>query len=203
MMKNHMMKTIWLDVKTGWKQALLSYNTKTLYFSNSEHYLSGLIVKHLRTKLKRISVKQALTELRQKFWLCQSRDFVWKVLKNCFLCRKHEVPLFQYPITPSLRRWRLFVSYSFYTTGIDSFGPLYVKLNRGSKLGSMAPLHKVCHFVHMSIKLMCDFRRCSTVRRKFIYSKHQGSIKTFIPRLGFPSYVNSDVGRTFGSIETW
>ena len=97
-MKNHKMKTIWLDVKAGWKQALPSYNTKTLYFSNSEHYISGLIKKHLHTKLKRISVKQTLTELRQKFWLCQSRDFVWKVLKNCFLCRKHEVPLFQSPL---------------------------------------------------------------------------------------------------------
>ena len=147
------------------KQALLPYNSKTLYFSNSDHYTSGLIVKNLHTKLKLISVKQTLTELRQKFWLCRSRDFVWKVLKNCFLCRKHEVPLFQYPITPSLRRWRLFVSYSFYTTGINNFGPLYVKLNLGSKLGSKALLHKVCHFPHVSIKSRSDFRRCSTVRR--------------------------------------
>ena len=51
---------------------------------NSEHYLSELIVKHLHTKLKHSPVKQTLTELRQKFWLCRGRNFVRKVLKNCF-----------------------------------------------------------------------------------------------------------------------
>ena len=101
---------------------------------NSEHYLSELIVKHLHTKLKHSPVKQTLTELRQKFWLCRGRNFVRKVLKNCFfLCRKYEGPPFQYPIAPPLTKLRLFDSYAFYTTGIDNFGPFYVKLNFDSK----------------------------------------------------------------------
>ena len=110
---------------------------------NSEHYLSELTVKHLHTKLKHISVKQTLTELRQKFWLCRGRKFVRRAIENCFLCRKYEGPPFQYPISPPLTKLRLFDSYAFHTTGIDNFGPFYVKMNFDSKSDSEAPLHKV------------------------------------------------------------
>ena len=48
------------------KHAPLGYDTKNPSLLNSEHYLSELIVKHLHTYLKHISVKQTLTESRQK-----------------------------------------------------------------------------------------------------------------------------------------
>ena len=66
------------------KQNIENNETKTPYLLNSENYLSELIVKHLPTKLKHMSVKQTVTELRQKFWLCRGRNFVRRVLKNCF-----------------------------------------------------------------------------------------------------------------------
>ena len=59
------------------KHTPLPYDTKTPYLLNSEHYLSELIVKYLYTKLKHISVKQTLTELRQKFCLFRGSNFVW------------------------------------------------------------------------------------------------------------------------------
>ena len=62
---------------------------KYTYLLDPEHYLSELIAKDLDTKLKRISVKQTLEELRQKYWLCSGRSFVSKILRNCHLCRKH------------------------------------------------------------------------------------------------------------------
>ena len=67
------------------KHATLPYDTKTPYMLNSEYYLSEKkIVKNLHAKLKHISIKQTLTELKQKVWLCQGRNFVRKVLKNVF-----------------------------------------------------------------------------------------------------------------------
>ena len=100
------------------------------------------------------------------------------------------------PITSPLEKFRSFDSYKFYTTGINDFGPLYVKLKFDSKTDSEATLHKiyVCHIVHMCIRSRCDFRHCSTVRYQFIYSKHQ--------QTGCPTYIISDGGRNFVSIET-
>ena len=91
------------------KHATLPYDTKTPYMLNSEYYLSELIVKNLHAKLKHISIKQTLTELKQKVWLCQGRNFVRKVLKNCFLCKKYEGPPFQCPITTPLTKFCLTV----------------------------------------------------------------------------------------------
>ena len=55
------------------KHAPLPYETNTPYVLNSEHYLSELIVKHLHTKLKHISIKQTLTELKQKMVMSRQK----------------------------------------------------------------------------------------------------------------------------------
>ena len=181
------------------KHTPLPYDTKTPYLLNSEHYLRELIVKHLYTKLKHISVKQTLTELRQKFCLFRGSNFVWKVLKNWFLCRKYEGPPFQYPITPPLTKLRLFNSYTFYTTWIDNFGPLYVKLNFDSKLDSKPPLHKV----YVSLFSFASSRGVILdVVPRLDASSFIRSIKRFISRRGCPPYIISDGGRNFVSVET-
>ena len=151
-----------------------------------------MTVKHLQTKLKHISVKQILTELRQKFWLCRGRNFVWKVLKNCFLCRKYEGPPFQYPIIPPLTKLRLFDSYAFYTTGVHNFGPLYVKLNFDSISDREAPLHKV-----YVTSFTCASSRgvILDVVPRLDASSFIRNIKRFISRRGCPKYIISDNGR--------
>ena len=77
-----LIKKIWLDAEAFETRTSLPYDTKTPYLSNSEHWLSDLILKHLPTKWKHISAKQTLTELRRKIWLCRGRNFVLKALKN-------------------------------------------------------------------------------------------------------------------------
>ena len=86
------------------KNAPLPYEIKTAYLINMEHCLATLIVKHFHERLLHISIKQTLTELRQKYWICRGRNFVRKILRNCNLCRKYEGPPYQYPATPSLTK---------------------------------------------------------------------------------------------------
>ena len=90
------------------KNAPLPYDSKTPYLINSEHYLCELIVNYFHFSVTHISIKQTLTEIRQKFWTCRGRRFVRKVLKKCSLCRKYEGPSYQYPATPALTKLRLF-----------------------------------------------------------------------------------------------
>ena len=86
------------------KNAPLPYETKTPYLINTEHCLATLIVKHFHESLLHISIKQTLTELRQKYWICRGKNFVRKILRNSNLCRKHEGPPYQYPAIPSLTK---------------------------------------------------------------------------------------------------
>ena len=102
----------------------LPYNAKTTYLINSEHYLARLIVEYFHRGLRHVTKKQTLSELRQKFWICRSRAFVRKVLKDCTLCRRFEVSVSR---CTTFIKLRLYDESSYYTSGIDNFGPLYVK----------------------------------------------------------------------------
>ena len=72
------------------ENAPLPYEIKTPYLINKYQCLATLIAKHFHESLLHISVKQTLTELRQKYWICRCRNFVRKILQNCNLCRKYE-----------------------------------------------------------------------------------------------------------------
>ena len=68
-----------------------------------------------------------MTKLRQNFRIFRGRSFVRKVLKIRILCRKSEGLQYQYPATPPLTKLRLYDTHAFSTTGLDGFGPLYLK----------------------------------------------------------------------------
>ena len=82
---------------------------------------------------------------------------------------------------------------------IDNFGPLHVKLNFDSNSDSEAPLHKV--YVTL---FTCALSRgvILDVVLRVGASSFIRSIKRFISRRGCPTYIISDGGRNFVSVET-
>ena len=50
------------------ENTLLPYESKTPYLINRHHILAELTVTDIHIKLKHISIKQTLTEVRQQFW---------------------------------------------------------------------------------------------------------------------------------------
>ena len=56
------------------------------------------------------------------------RKFVRKLLRKCILCKKIEGKSYAYPPSPPLTAFRLKDTHSFDTTGVDNFGPLFVKV---------------------------------------------------------------------------
>lgn len=63
------------------RNALLPNESKTPCLIIVEHYFSELIVNYFHSSLKHISIKQTLTEIWQKFWICHYRNLVWKFWK--------------------------------------------------------------------------------------------------------------------------
>ena len=109
------------------KNAPLPYQAKAPYMINSEHYLAALIVNDIHTRFKHISIKQSLTELRQNFWICRGRQFVRNIIRKCVICKKYEGPSYQYPVSPPVSELRMNNDFAFYATGVDNFGPVFVK----------------------------------------------------------------------------
>ena len=178
--------------------APLPYDSKTPYLINSEHYLCQLIVNYFHFSLKHISIKQTVTEIRQKFWICRGRCFVRKVLKKCSLCQKYEGPSYQYPATPALTKLRLFDRYSFFTTGIDNFGPLYLK-----------PIFNIQTNDVTLNKVWVTLFTCAASRAIILdlvpgLDAHSfiKCFRRFVSRRGCPNFVISDGGKNFVSVET-
>ena len=88
---------------------------------------STVIVTDIDIKLRHISLKQTLTEIHPRFWICSGRCFMRNILSKCLLCRRFERPRYSYPTTPPLTKLRLENNYAFYVSSVDNFGSLYVK----------------------------------------------------------------------------
>ena len=180
------------------KNAPLPYETKMPILINPEHYLAELLVLRFHKSLKHISVKQTLTELRQKYWILRGRNFVRKIVKNCTICKRYEGPPFQYPATPSLTKLRLNDTHAFHTVGIDNFGPLFIKPIFGGQSDSL-PMYKVWVTLYTcaaSRGIMLD------IVPKIDSNSFIKSFRRFISRRGCPSIVISDGGKNFTSTES-
>ena len=57
------------------RESPLLFEVKTRILISSSHRIAELIVTDLYIRLKHISIKQTLTELRQTFWICKGRSF--------------------------------------------------------------------------------------------------------------------------------
>ena len=107
--------------------APLPYETRSPILLDSYHPLTKLIILNIHERNKRIGYKHTLTEFRQRFWIVQGRKLVRNLLRKCIICKKIEGKSYAYPPFPPLTALQLKDSHPFDTTGVDNFGPLFVK----------------------------------------------------------------------------
>ena len=74
-----------------------------------------------------------LSLIRQKYWIPQGQSSLKKVLKRCTLCRRHEGGPYKMPLMPPIPTERVSVAVPFTNTGVDYFGPLYIKVKRDTQ----------------------------------------------------------------------
>ena len=101
-----------------------------------EHRLTQLIVLDCHSKIHHMRVRATLAELRSRFWITKGRQFVKKILKQCFRCRFMDCKPFNDPPTAALPDFRVTEAPPFSTTGIDFAGPLFVKTKGGEMVKS-------------------------------------------------------------------
>lgn len=176
-------------------EAPLPYETRKPVLLNPRHRLTQLIVTNIHRTLKHVSAKQTLTELRQRFWIFKGRSFVRTTLRNCTRCRLFNSKPYRYPAAPPLLKLRLQDNHPFSTTGVDNFGPLYVKEvfpNRNRLFKAWVALYTCASSRAILLDLVPDIGSTSFIR----------SFRRMIARRGCPNNVISDNGSNFISTET-
>ena len=178
------------------KNTPLPYDTKTPVLLNSNYRLAELIVIDFHTKLHHISIKQTLTEVRQKFWILKGKNFIRKILRKCITCKKFNSQSYQYPTTPPLAKLRMCDNYSFYATGVDNFGPLFVKSMFSSDSSTMHKVWVTLYTCPSSRTLLLDLVLSKSL------SDFIKSFKRFVSRKRVPNNAISDGSINFVSVES-
>lgn len=97
---------------------------------DGDHPFSRLLIKSYDERLLHPGTKRVHGEMRRKYWLLKGRRAIKKHQASCQECRRWRAM----PIVPKMAdlpasRLRLFKP-PFWSTGVDCFGPLQIKLGR-------------------------------------------------------------------------
>ena len=175
----------------------LPYETKNPFLIDPNHPLADLIVVDIHKRCKHALQKQTLTELRQRFWITQGRNFVRKIIHRCTGCRKKHCKSYQYPPSQALTQLRLNDTRVFFTTGVDNFGPFYVKqvfieANDNNLYKAWVTLYTCAASRAILLDLVPRPDSESFIR----------SFRRFVARRGCPDNMISDNGKNFISRDT-
>ena len=86
-----------------------------------------LLIASIHKAMFHASARQTLASVRNDYWIPHGRSVVRSVLNRCQLCRRVEGGPFKLPASPALPSQRVVRDHPFSTTGVDYFGPLFIK----------------------------------------------------------------------------
>ena len=108
-------------------KSCLSSSAKNPILLDRNHHLTKLIVTDAHLRVPHNDIKETLTELRSEYWLIKGRQFIWKLIHCCTVCKKQEGKPCRGNPPPPLPGYRVQRSRPFQTAGVDFAGPFFVR----------------------------------------------------------------------------
>ncbi|XP_048236857.1 uncharacterized protein LOC124112069 [Haliotis rufescens] len=108
----------------------LSIDVKHPIVLDPNHNVTKLLIKKYDSDLHHYGAERLHGEIRRKFWILRGCEAIKKHQRQCHDCQKWRANP-EIPLMADLpeARLRLFKP-PFYSTGIDCFGPMYIKIGR-------------------------------------------------------------------------
>ncbi|XP_043231525.1 uncharacterized protein LOC122386414 [Amphibalanus amphitrite] len=153
------------------------------------HHVVDLIIQHIHEKVGHAGREHVLAELRTCFWVLNSSSAVRRVLSRCLRCRRRRGPLLVQKMA-DLPPDRVTPEPPFTNTGIDFFGPFFVKRGRGQeKRYGVIFTCLVIRAVHIEVadSLSTDSFLCA--------------LRRFLSRRGHVKMIRTDRGTNFTGSE--
>jgi len=156
-----------------------------------EHY-TKLVIEDYHRRVFHAGVSQTLAQLRAEYWVPHGRSTVRKVLKRCKICCRCEGSAYKLPNLPPLSKERVVEALPFEYTGLDYFGPLFIKQYAN---GVDKPEYKkvwVCLFTCMVVRVVHLELVEDMSADEFLWC-----LRRFMVRRGIPRQIISDNAKQF------
>ena len=151
-----------------------------------DHKFTELVIRDCHSLVKHCKVRATLAEVRSRFWITRGRQYVKKVLTDCFVCKRLEGTAFPVPAYAPLPEFRVTQSLPFANIGIDFAGPIYYKTKEGMMKSYIALFTcSVTRAVHLELT------------KDLTTSTFICSLRRFCARRGIPSIIVTDNAKTF------
>ena len=166
--------------------AQLSEDTITPILLPRGTIFTSMVIQDIHERLFHTGVSHTLAMIRYKYWIPQGRSEVKKVLRNCLVCTKHQGgPYKTKPMSP-WPKTKVCESPAFTNTGLDYFGPLYVKN------GNSFTKTWVCIFTCVAVRAIHLELVEDMSGNEFIEA-----LRRFVSRRGKPKRIISDNAKQF------
>ena len=172
------------------QHAPLPFETKHPIVLPSNHYVTRLIVQHYHVINGHCGFALLHSYLRQRFWILRATKTIKSILYSCFKCRRWFSRPFEQVMAPLPTDRTLSNQDPFTVTGVDYFGPLYVKRKRSieKRYGCLFTcLSSRAVHIEVAETLDTDSFLCAFTR--------------FVARRGCPQRLYSDNGSNFKAAE--
>ena len=143
------------------------------------------VAEGMHSRVLHSGVSQTLARVRQEYWIPCGRAVIKKLIRNCGVCRRTEGEPYLMPSMPHLPKERVARSHPFEYTGIDYFGPLYVKEFPKATGEIVERKVWVCLFT------------CDMSTEEFLLC-----LRRFVARRGIPRLIISDNAQQFKAART-
>ncbi|XP_062557443.1 uncharacterized protein LOC134222316 [Armigeres subalbatus] len=115
----------------------LAHSEESLHFKHpiilpARHAFTELILRHYHQKYLHAGPQLLLASVRQRYWPLGGRNLAKKIVHQCQRCFRAKPSTIQ-QLMGELPAARVSVSRPFSKTGVDYFGPVYLKEGRGRK----------------------------------------------------------------------
>ncbi|XP_076856690.1 uncharacterized protein LOC143510810 [Brachyhypopomus gauderio] len=164
----------------------LEFNTLHPIILEPAHPTTKLLIQDFDRRLRHPGPERVLAEIRRSYWILRGREAIRRLQSSCADCRRWKSK----PAVPKMAdlpaaRLRLFKP-AFYSTGMDCFGPLGVKVGRrAEKRWGIVFKCLTTRAVHLDILTSID-------TDSFLMA-----LRRFIARRGRPAELFSDQGTNF------
>ena len=158
-----------------------------------EHYTS-LVIRDYHKRAFHAGVSQTLAQVRTEYWIPRGRSQVKRELNRCAICRRVEGHPFKMPKMPPWPKERVTEALPFQYTGLDYFGPLFIKYFHPASNGPCPTYKKVwvCLFTCMVVRAIHLELVEDMSTDQFLLC-----LRRFISRRGIPHQIISDNATQF------